>query len=112
MGGKKSQSGRLSGYGQQYCSWQEDFHPGFEVAAAQKHAVDYLNRIIGNDVGRRYRVGGHSKGGNLAAYGVMMCRESVRDRIMEIYMNDSPGIFFRPADTQPFERTGTLGCGG
>ena len=72
--------------------WQEDFHLGFEVAAAQKHAADYLNRTIGSEGSGHYRVGGHSKGGNLAVYGAMMCRESVRDRIMEIYMNDSPGI--------------------
>lgn len=72
--------------------WQEDFHLGFEVTSAQRRAADYLNWTIDPDRDILYRIGGHSKGGNLAAYGAMMCQEPVRKQIVEIYMNDSPGI--------------------
>ena len=37
------------------------------------------------------RVGGHSKGGNLAIYGSVMCK-SAHDKILEIYSNDGPGF--------------------
>ncbi len=39
------------------------------------------------------RIGGHSKGGNLAVYGGAFCSEYVRkNRILKIYSNDGPGF--------------------
>jgi hypothetical protein len=38
------------------------------------------------------RVGGHSKGGNLAVYAASFCSRRVRKRITEIYNNDAPGF--------------------
>lgn len=54
--------------------------------------MEYLKKTIPENAELLYRVGGHSKGGNLAAYGVMMCEERIQDRVIQIYMNDSPGF--------------------
>ena len=38
------------------------------------------------------RVGGHSKGGNLAVYAAMHNPEELQERIIEVYNNDGPGF--------------------
>ena len=70
--------------------WKEDFNLSTGVVPAQKRAVEYMQRISDKASGM-LRVGGHSKGGNLAIYGSVMCK-SVHDKILEIYSNDGPGF--------------------
>lgn len=38
------------------------------------------------------RIGGHSKGGNLAIYAAAYCDENIQNHIMEVYSNDGPGF--------------------
>lgn len=72
--------------------WKEDFNMAYQMPVpAQELAVKYLNDTVKNGV-RKLRVGGHSKGGNLAVYGAMMCKETVQKRILQIYNNDGPGF--------------------
>lgn len=72
--------------------WKEDFMLAFATPVpAQLEAVAYLNRV-GEDLCCPLRVGGHSKGGNLAVYAAAFCREEVKARLMCIYANDSPGF--------------------
>lgn len=54
-------------------------------------AVKWLETAM-TEEGKVYRVGGHSKGGNLALYAAMMCRDSYKEQILSVYMNDGPGI--------------------
>ena len=70
--------------------WKEDFNLSTGVVPAQERAVEYMQRISDKASGM-LRVGGHSKGGNLAIYGSVMCK-SVHDKILEIYSNDGPGF--------------------
>ena len=70
--------------------WKEDFNLSTGVVPAQERAVEYMERISDKASGM-LRVGGHSKGGNLAIYGSVMCK-SVHDKILEIYSNDGPGF--------------------
>ena len=70
--------------------WKEDFNLSTGVVPAQERAVEYMQRISDKAYGM-LRVGGHSKGGNLAIYGSVMCK-SVHDKILEIYSNDGPGF--------------------
>ena len=70
--------------------WKEDFNLSTGVVPAQKRAVEYMQRISDKASGM-LRVGGHSKGGNLAIYGSVMCK-SVHDKILEIYSNEGPGF--------------------
>ena len=66
--------------------WKEDFNFSFmDETEGQRLAVQYLNGIRG-----RLRVGGHSKGGNLAVYASAFC--GCQDRIFEVYSNDGPGF--------------------
>ena len=70
--------------------WKEDFNLSTGVVPAQERAVEYMQRISDKASGM-LRAGGHSKGGNLAIYGSVMCK-SVHDKILEIYSNDGPGF--------------------
>ncbi|MEG1547140.1 MAG: Mbeg1-like protein [Clostridia bacterium] len=72
--------------------WKEDFNMSFESAVpAQLAAVDYLTAAAGAIRGQ-LRVGGHSKGGNLAVYAAAFCKPSIQRRIVDVYNNDGPGF--------------------
>jgi hypothetical protein len=58
---------------------------------AQIEAVEYLERI-GRKTYGRIRVGGHSKGGNLALYSAVKCTPRIRRRIINVYNYDAPGF--------------------
>ncbi len=74
--------------------WKEDLNLAFsEPVPGQRMSVEYLNRAAETFRGA-FHVGGHSKGGNLAVYASMNCREAVRGRIVTIHDHDGPG--FRP----------------
>lgn len=70
--------------------WKEDFNLSTGVVPAQKRAIEYLQKISEHTDGM-LRVGGHSKGGNLAIYGSVVCK-SAHEKILEIYSNDGPGF--------------------
>ena len=72
--------------------WKEDFNMSFlSPVPAQTMALDYLN-TIGRFIRKKIRVGGHSKGGNLAIYSGMYASNTVRKKIIQIYNNDGPGF--------------------
>jgi len=74
--------------------WKEDLKLAYsKPVEAQKLSVRYMTMVSELFEGE-FRVGGHSKGGNLAVYASMMCDKEIRDRILQIYSNDGPG--FRP----------------
>ena len=59
--------------------------------ASQLDSVKYIN-----DIAKKYqnniRIGGHSKGGNLAVYAAVFAEEEVKTRIINVYNNDGPGF--------------------
>lgn len=72
--------------------WKEDFNMCFKShIASQKDAVEYLN-MASKKYKRPIRIGGHSKGGNLAVYAAMFTNPKVKKRIINIYNNDGPGF--------------------
>lgn len=74
--------------------WKEDFNMAFlSPVPSQEYSVKYLNSVASR-IKRPFYVGGHSKGGNLAVYSAMNCREEIQERIIRIYSMDGPG--FRP----------------
>lgn len=82
--------------------WREDFAMSFQTVPAQKEAVKYLEQtMLGTN--KKYRIGGHSKGGNLAVYASMMCEETLKNQIIEIYNNDGPGFSKEMLETQRYE---------
>jgi hypothetical protein len=72
--------------------WEEDFKMGYKFPVkAQKRAIKYINKYF------RFKdcnliIGGHSKGGNLALVSSMYCKKQVRDKIMNVYSYDGPGL--------------------
>lgn len=72
--------------------WKEDFNMSFQdLVPSQIDAVKYLEDTAKNKK-MKLRVGGHSKGGNLAVYAGMCCNPKVKSRILDIYNNDGPGF--------------------
>jgi len=72
--------------------WKEDFNMSFQTPVpSQEEAVRYLEAAA-KRVRGKMRLGGHSKGGNLAVYAAAFCANSVQKRILTVYNNDGPGF--------------------
>lgn len=72
--------------------WKEDFNMTYlSPVPSQTAAVHYLNTVA-QKCDCPLRLGGHSKGGNLAVYAAMMTSDAVRGRIRGIYSHDGPGF--------------------
>ena len=72
--------------------WKEDFNMSFETQVpAQRDAAAYVEKAAAA-LKRPMRVGGHSKGGNLAAYAGMFVSDETREWIKTVYNFDGPGF--------------------
>ena len=72
--------------------WQEDFNMAFsKPVPAQEAARDYLKAALKRFPGP-LRVGGHSKGGNLAMYAAATISDAARARVLGVFNNDGPGL--------------------
>ena len=68
--------------------WHEDFCMSFEIVPAQVAAKEYMKRLSPY---RKYRIGGHSKGGALALYAGLNAPRKGKN-IINVYSNDGPGL--------------------
>lgn len=85
--------------------WKEDLNLGFlDEIPSQRQAVRYLARMARQYEGQMLRVGGHSKGGNLAVYAAAMSAEAVQERILSVHNNDGPGFAFSIGETEGHRR--------
>ncbi len=72
--------------------WKEDFNMAFTCPVpAQTEALNYLEMVC-KMTPCPVRVGGHSKGGNLAVYAAANLPEDLQGRILKVYSNDGPGM--------------------
>lgn len=72
--------------------WKEDFLLSYmPETEGQRRAAAYMNAHFA-DVDAPVRVGGHSKGGNLAVYAAVSACPAVREKITAVYSNDGPGF--------------------
>ncbi len=84
--------------------WKEDFNLATEKEVpAQKDAVEYLEKAAKNLKGK-IRIGGHSKGGNLAMYASAVVDKKISERILCIYNNDGPGFYEARVKSPEFVR--------
>lgn len=84
--------------------WKEDFlMSATDEVPAQRDALAYFCRVAEGFDGP-IRVGGHSKGGNLAVYAALHCGEALQGRIIEVYNNDGPGFRKSMVGTAEYER--------
>lgn len=72
--------------------WKEDFNMSFQKnIPSQMYATEYL-RQIAQKYPYMIRTGGHSKGGNIAAYACIFNPKSIQDRIIQVINFDGPGF--------------------
>ncbi|MDR0584119.1 MAG: DUF2974 domain-containing protein [Treponema sp.] len=84
--------------------WKENFNMSFSDAVpAQLEAVSYLEKTAKRFRGP-LRIGGHSKGGNLAVYAASFCGKKTSRRIAGIYSNDAPGFHRHVIESEGFQR--------
>lgn len=73
--------------------WYEDAAMSYKFPVpSQQEAIKYINHNINPFSKRKYILGGHSKGGNLALVAGMYGRRLKKSKIQNIYMFDAPGI--------------------
>lgn len=73
--------------------WKEDFELAcMPEVPAQKKAVEYVKHAARQFPRQKLRLGGHSKGGNLAVYAGVFCPAAVQRRIIDVWSNDGPGF--------------------
>ena len=84
--------------------WKEDFNMSFSVEVpAQGAALDYAVRVAA-ELDRPMILGGHSKGGNLAAYAGIFAPDDVQERIACVYNFDGPGFNETLLNTPEFRK--------
>ena len=73
--------------------WKEDFEMAcMPEVPAQKKALEYTLAVAKQFPRKKLRLGGHSKGGNLAVYAGVFCPEKMQNRMIDIWSNDGPGF--------------------
>jgi hypothetical protein len=73
--------------------WQEDFNMTFlSNVPCQVEGLEYLKRIAEKYPSKKIRMGGHSKGGNVAIYSALRTSKEIQDRLIKVYNYDGPGL--------------------
>ena len=87
-----------------FVGWKEDFNLAYQdVIPAQDEALQYINTVY-RLLPKKLYVCGHSKGGNLAVYASMFCRDDIRNNIEQIYTFDGPGFPPKVANSREYRR--------
>lgn len=86
--------------------WKEDFNMSFLSATpSQVRATEYATEISEICKDKKMRIGGHSKGGNLAAWAAIHLPQNLQEnRLIAAYNNDGPGFNQDIVDTQEYQR--------
>lgn len=75
-----------------YVGWKEDFNLAFVSPVPSQAAgaayLDWVSSLVPGPL----RVGGHSKGGNIAVYSSLFCGSETRKRVATVYSHDGPGF--------------------
>lgn len=88
-----------------YVAWKENFNMAFlDRVPSQEQGLEYVDRV-GALLHCPLRIGGHSKGGNIAVYAAMYCREDVRDRVRAVYSHDGPGLSRKVLESPEYQET-------
>lgn len=83
--------------------WEEDFKMAYMYpGASQKYATIYLNNAI-KLFDKNIRIGGHSKGGNLAICSAMNTKFYIKPRIKQIYNFDGPGFLKEQIESKEYK---------
>ena len=73
--------------------WKEDLNMAFmDSVPAQIEGKKYLELIANKYPNKRIRIGGHSKGGNVAIFSAIAVNKQIQNRIVGVYNYDGPGL--------------------
>ena len=73
-------------------SFYEDAELAYKFPiTSQATALKYISEAIAN-LGGKYYIGGHSKGGNLAIFSYLFLKDEEKEHIIRVYNNDGPGL--------------------
>jgi len=72
--------------------WKEDFNMSFQQTVPAQRLALLLLQDFSAEFILPLRLGGHSKGGNLAVFAASRCSPMLQRRILEVYINDGPGF--------------------
>lgn len=73
--------------------WKEDFNMAFmDSVPCQVAGKEYVEMIAEKYPNKKIRIGGHSKGGNVAIYSALTVSKDIQDRIIKVYNYDGPGF--------------------
>ena len=73
--------------------WKEDFNMSFmENVPCQISGKEYLENVAKKYPLKKIRIGGHSKGGNVAMYSAIAVSNDIQKRIIKVYNYDGPGF--------------------
>ena len=77
--------------------WKEDFQLAYQDTIASHHeALGYAKQVLSWYPGRKFYLGGHSKGGNLASYVTLHLEEKWIPYLVKAYSFDGPGFRKKP----------------
>ena len=94
----------FSGTHEEIIGWKEDLNMAFETPVpAQLESVNYLENVAKHFKNKEIRIGGHSKGGNLALYAAAFCDKATKKRIKMVYNNDGQGFEKSILDSEEYK---------
>ena len=71
--------------------WKEDFNMAFmDNVPCQIAGKEYLSQVSKKYHNKKLRIGGHSKGGNVAVYSAITIQKEIQNRIIKVYNYDGP----------------------
>lgn len=72
--------------------WKEDFNMTFQQTIPAQRLAEQYTREVAQEFSFPMRLGGHSKGGNLAVFAAARSSPMIQKRILNVYSNDGPGF--------------------
>ena len=73
--------------------WKEDFNMSFmDNVPCQLAGKEYLEKIANKYKNKKIRIGGHSKGGNVAVYSAITANKEIQNMIIKVYNYDGPAF--------------------
>lgn len=90
--------------------WREDFTMSYAITPAQREAARYLAEAVSRAQakGQKVLVGGHSKGGVLAAYAAYELPDELLTQVEAIYSNDGPDMDPCLLPSRLYDRLGAI----
>lgn len=72
--------------------WKEDFNMTFQQTIPAQRLAQQYARDVALEFDRPMRMGGHSKGGNLAVFAAARSSPMLQQNILEVFNHDGPGF--------------------